>query len=56
MDLSERERNEITMPVRESADRYQLICAGADRAKPMIMPSMPVRPESVNADQYRANN
>ena len=53
MDLSEAELNDIRMPVRESADRYQLICVGADRAKPMVMPSMPVRPESVNADQYR---
>jgi hypothetical protein len=52
--LSEKELHDIWMPVRESADRYRLICVGADRAKPIIIPSMPVRPESVNVDQYRA--
>ena len=51
--LSEEERNEIVVPVRESADRYQIIVAGADRAKPMVIPSMPVRPESVSVDQFR---
>ncbi|MFC1935180.1 hypothetical protein ACFLX9_00170 [Chloroflexota bacterium] len=55
MDLSEKELNDIWMPVRESADRYQLICVGADRAKPVIIPSSPVCPESVNVDQYRSD-
>ena len=54
LELSEKELHDTWMPVRESADRYRLICVGADRAKPIIIPSMPVRPESVNVDQYRA--
>ena len=53
VDLSERERDEISMPIRESADRYHLICVGADRAKPLIIPSKDVPPQSVNVDQYR---
>ena len=54
LELSEQERDEIVKPVRESAERYQLICVGADRNKPMIIPSAyPSRPVSVNADQYR---
>ena len=54
VDLSEKERDEILMPIRESADRYQIICVGEDRAKPMIIPSKKVPPQSVNVDQYRA--
>lgn len=54
LDKSQEELDEMVVPVRHSADRYQLICAGADRAKPMIMPSSPVRPVSVSVDQYRA--
>ena len=52
-ELSEQELEEMTVPVRQSADRYQLICVGADRAKPMVIPSNPVRPESVGVDQYK---
>lgn len=55
VNLSEKERDDIIMPVRESADRYQLICAGAGRAKPMIIPSKKVIPQSVQVDQYRAS-
>lgn len=53
MGLPEKDRNEIVMPVRESADRYRILVVGADRAKPMVIPSMPIRPVSVNIDQYR---
>ena len=53
MELSERERDEIIMPIRESAERYQLICVGADRVKPLVIPNKDVPPQLVNVDQYR---
>ena len=53
-ELSEQELHDTWMPVRENADHYQLLCVGADRAKPIIIPSRPACPESVNVDQYRA--
>ncbi len=42
LDLTDEQLDKLWVPVRESADRYQLICVGADRAKPMVMPSMPI--------------
>ena len=54
LDKSEEELDEMAVPVRQSAGRYQLICAGADRAKPMIIPSSPIRPVSANVDHYRS--
>ena len=51
---SEQELHDIFMPVRENADHYRLICVGADRAKPIVIPSRPACPESVSVDQYRA--
>ncbi len=53
-ELSEDELHDTWMHVRESADHYRLLCVGADRAKPIVMPSRPACPESVNVDQYRA--
>ncbi len=53
LDLTDEQLDKLWVPVRESADRYQLICVGADRAKPMVMPSMPIRPSSEGVDQYR---
>ena len=53
MKLTEKELDELWLPVRESPDRYQLICVGADRAKFQIMPSGPFNPSSENIDQYR---
>ena len=53
LDLSQKERDEILMPVRESPDRYQIICVGGSRSKIVIMPSHPGRHESAKVDQYR---
>ena len=53
LDLSEKERDEILMPIRESPDRYQIICVGGSRSKIVIMPSHPGRHESAKVDQYR---
>jgi hypothetical protein len=55
VNLSEKERDEILMPIRESPERYQLICVGGDRAKPLVIPSKKVPPQSVNVDRYRAS-
>jgi hypothetical protein len=53
MDLSEKELDELWLPVRQGPERYQLLCVGADRAKPHIIPSMPIRPSSEPVDPYR---
>ena len=52
-DLSDKELDEIIEPVLNRADRYDLLCVGADRAKFQIMPSGPFNPSSENIDQYR---
>jgi hypothetical protein len=51
--LSEKERLEITVPVLESADRYDVLVVGADRAKTLVMPSGP-GPVTVGIDEWRA--
>src|SRR5262249_9597563 len=53
MELTEKELDETWLPVRKSANRYQLICVGADRAKLLIIPSKTIRPSSEGIDQYR---
>jgi len=53
-DLSDKELDAIVEPVVERADRYDLLCVGADRAKFQIMPGGPFSPSSENIDQYRA--
>ena len=51
-DLTEKERLEVTVPVLESAERYDILVVGADRAKTLVMPSGP-SPVTVGVDQYR---
>ena len=51
-ELTEEERLKINMPVLESADRYDILVVGADRAKTAVMPSGP-SPATVGVDQYR---
>ena len=53
-DLSDKELDQILEPVVDRADRYDLLCVGADRAKFQIMPAGPFGPSSENIDQYRA--
>ena len=53
-DLSEQELHDTWVPVRENADDYVLLCVGADRAKPIVIPSRPACPQSVCVDPYRA--
>ena len=53
-DLSQEELHDTWVPVRENADDYVLICVGADRAKPIVIPSRPACPQSVCVDPYRA--
>jgi hypothetical protein len=48
--------DQIVEPVVERADRYDLLCVGADRAKFQIMPAGPFTPSSENIDQYRAGS
>jgi hypothetical protein len=55
-DLSDKELDQIIEPVLERADRYDLLCVGADRAKFQIMPAGPFTPSSENIDQYRAGS
>jgi hypothetical protein len=55
-DLSDKELDQIVEPVVERADRYDLLCIGADRAKFQIMPAGPFTPSSENIDQYRAGS
>lgn len=50
--LTEEERLNIEIPVLESADRYDILVVGADRAKTAVMPSGP-SPVTVRIDQYR---
>ena len=50
-ELSERERLDITVPVLESADRYDILVVGADRAKTLVMPSGPSS-ATEGIDQY----
>ena len=50
--LTEKERLEITVPVLESADRYDILVVGADRAKTLVMPSGPSS-ITVGIDEYR---
>ena len=54
-DLSDKELEQIIEPVVDRADRYDLLCVGADRAKFQIMPAGPFSPSSENIDQYRAD-
>jgi hypothetical protein len=42
----------MTVPVLESADRYDILVVGADRAKTMVMPSGPSS-VTVGVDEYR---
>jgi len=49
--LTEQERLDITVPVLESAERYDIVVVGADRAKTLIMPSGPSA-VTVGIDQY----
>ncbi|MXY44074.1 MAG: hypothetical protein F4Y50_08500 [Dehalococcoidia bacterium] len=51
-DLTEQERLDITMPVLENADRYDILVVGADRAKTLVMPSGPSA-VTVGVDQFR---
>ena len=50
--LTEKERLDVTVPVLESADRYDILVVGADRAKTLVMPSGP-SPVTVGIDEYR---
>ena len=50
--LTEEQRLNIEIPVLESADRYDILVVGADRAKTAVMPSGP-SPVTVGIDQYR---
>ena len=50
--LTEQERLDVTVPVLESAERYDILVVGADRAKTLVMPSGPSA-ETVGVDQYR---
>ncbi len=52
-DLTEKERLDITVPVVEGPDNYDILVVGADRAKTLIMPSGP-SPETVGVDEFRA--
>ena len=49
---TEQERLDMTVPVLESADRYDIFVIGADRAKTLVMPSGP-SPATVGVDPYR---
>jgi hypothetical protein len=51
--LTEKERLDIQVPVLESADKYDILVVGADRAKTMVIPTGP-SPFTVGVDQYRA--
>jgi hypothetical protein len=54
-DLSDKELDQILEPVVDRADRYDLFCVGADRAKFQIMPGGPSAPSLESIDPYRAN-
>ncbi len=49
--LTEQERLDMTVPVLENADRYDILVVGADRAKTLVMPSGPSA-ATVGIDQY----
>ena len=51
--LIEKERLDMQVPVLESADKYDILVVGADRAKTMVIPTGP-SPFTVGVDQYRA--
>ena len=51
-DLSERELLNMSVPLLESADKYDVLVIGADRAKTLVMPSGPSA-ATVGIDQYR---
>ena len=51
-DLSEKELLDVTVPVLESADRYDILVVGSDRAKTLVMPSGPSA-VTVGVDQFR---
>ena len=51
-DLSEQELLNMTVPLLESADKYDVLVIGADRAKTLVMPSGPSA-ATVGIDQYR---
>ena len=53
-DLSDSQLDQILEPVVDHADRYDLLCVGADRAKFQIMPAEPFSPSTESIDQYRA--
>jgi hypothetical protein len=50
--LSEQERLDMTVPVLEHAERYDIVVLGADRAKTLVMPSGPSS-VTVGIDAYR---
>lgn len=50
--LREQERLDMTVPVLESAERYDIVVIGADRAKTLVMPSGPSS-VTVGIDAYR---
>ncbi len=50
--LSEQERLDMTVPVLEHAERYDIVVIGADRAKTLVMPSGPSS-VTVGIDAYR---
>ena len=51
-DLSEQELLNMSVPLLESADKYDVLVIGADRAKTLVMPSGPSA-ATVGIDQYR---
>ena len=50
--LSEKELLEVTVPVLESPDRYDIVVVGSDRAKTLVMPTGPSA-VTVGVDQFR---
>ena len=50
--LTERELLDVMVPVLESADRYDILVVGSDRAKTAVMPSGPSS-VTVGVDQFR---
>ena len=50
--LSERELLELNVPVLESAERFEILVVGSDRAKTLVMPSGPAS-ITVPVDKYR---
>lgn len=50
--LTEEQLLDITMPIVENPDRYDIVVVGADRAKTLVMPSGPSS-VTVNIDEYK---